>query len=95
MTLRRLVSLFVAAALAACGSSGSGSSSAVHGGAGTGAADGPGKPLAVMTRNLYVGGDLFLPFVSQIACEKGNEWGLASTAHGQVSDTDHRIAKTH
>jgi hypothetical protein len=63
--IRRCLVALAAALLAACGSSGAGavadpvSSSAVDPGNAGG-----NKFLTVMTRNLYVGGDLFLPFVS-------------------------------
>lgn len=82
MALRRLVLSFAAAVLAACSSGGSGASSAeLHGAGGAGAGI-PGKPLTVMTRNLYVGGDLFLPFVSQ------DPLGAASTVWGDILASD-------
>ena len=64
--LKRSLLALAAAALAACGSAGDG---ALAGDAISASAVDPGnaggnKLVTVMTRNLYVGGDLFLPFVS-------------------------------
>ncbi len=64
--LKRSLLALAAAALAACGSAGDG---ALAGDAISTSAVDPGnaggnKLVTVMTRNLYVGGDLFLPFVS-------------------------------
>jgi hypothetical protein len=82
MRPRRLASLFVAAVLAACGSGSTDVSSSNRFGGGAGAADPPGKPLAVMTRNLYVGGDLMLPFASQ------DPIGAASTVWADILASD-------
>jgi hypothetical protein len=81
MRARWLASLLAAAVLTACGSNGNSASSSVRGGGGSGE-DAPGKPLAVMTRNLYVGGDLFLPFVSQ------DPLGAASTVFADILASD-------
>jgi endonuclease/exonuclease/phosphatase family metal-dependent hydrolase len=85
MALRRLVLACAAALVAACGPGGSGGSSADLTGVGPTPVSStvpPGRPLTVMTRNLYVGGDLFLPFVSQ------DPLGAASTVWGHILASD-------
>jgi endonuclease/exonuclease/phosphatase family metal-dependent hydrolase len=63
--LRRLALLLAVAAVAACGSSPAGTGEAISNGGGGSAGDHRlGHDLAVMTRNLYVGADIFEPFLS-------------------------------
>lgn len=92
MKIRRLLSTLafvLAASLAACGSSNDGmstdpiSTSAVDPGNAGG-----NKTLTVMTRNLYVGGDLFEPFISTSPLETAAKvWGeiLASDVPGRMA----------
>lgn len=82
MALRRLVLVIAAAALAACGSGGNTAASAGLSSNGDRRDGGPGKPLTVMTRNLFVGGDLFLPFVSP------DPLAAASTVWGDILASD-------
>ncbi len=80
---RRLLAPLAAALLAACGASGAASSTDPIS---TSAVDpgnaGGNKLLTVMTRNLYVGGDLFLPFVSP------DPLLAASTVWGEILASD-------
>ncbi len=92
MQIQRLPSTLafvLAASLAACGSSNDGVSTDPIS---TGAVDpgnaGGNKVLTVMTRNLYVGGDLFAPFLSQDPLGTAAEvWGdiLASDVPGRMA----------
>lgn len=83
MTLRPLVAPLAALALAACsGGGGTSTQAAARAGGDGDGAQAEAKRLTVMTRNLYVGGDLFLPFVSP------DPLAAASTVWGDILASD-------
>jgi len=101
MKIRRLLSTFVlalATALAACGSSTDGESTdPISARAVDPGNAGGNKLLTVMTRNLYVGGDLFEPFLSTTPLETAAKvWGeiLASDPYGRMAGVADEIGQT-
>lgn len=94
MTLRPPIAAVVALTLAACSGGPGVRSSAATSGSGGGEATET-KKLTVMTRNLYVGGDLFLPFVSPDPLLAASiVWGdiLASDVPGRMKAIAGEIA---
>ena len=81
--MRRLLAPLAAAVLAACGSSGSVSTDPISRNAVDPGNAGGNKHLTVMTRNLYVGGDLFEPFRPHV-----DPLAAASTVWGDILASD-------
>lgn len=96
MSLRPLYASLAALALAACsGGPGVSAQGASTGAAGAAREGAEAKKLTVLTRNLYVGGDLFLPFVSpDPLLAVSTVWGdiLASDVPGRMRAVADEIA---